>query len=289
MTIAFIGDLCRDVNVIGGEAHRMLGGGVFHNGMTARGLGQKAVVVTRCAAADEAEMTRDLRAAGVEVRVHPCAATTSIENLYPDDDPDHRVSRLLGRCDPFDAGDVAAIQADVAHVNPLWFGAFPTDLLPLLRPRVRLLGGDAQGFLRTADADGRLVLRDWEDKRRWMPLFDVFKADISEAEILTGTRDVRQAAWSLAELGAREIVLTHGEGVCVHDGTHFHDEPFGEYPLHGRTGRGDTCSAAYLVARLRMDPAKAARYAAQVTSAKLQYAGPYRARHDDDRHGASLA
>lgn len=276
MTITCIGHLCRDINIIDGVPHAMFGGGVFHNGMTAKGLGAHAVVQTRCTDADAGPMTQDLVAAGVGVRVRPSAATTSIENLYPDSHPDHRISRLLARGGPFETEDVDAVKADVVHVNPLWYGEFPPDLLPALRRRVTLLGGDAQGFLRTADGDGRLVLRDWADKARWMPLFDVFKADITEAEILTGTREIQPAAKALRDLGAREIVLTHGEGVCIYDGGTFFEEPFGTYSLAGRTGRGDTCSAAYLVGRLRMGVEDAARFAAKITSLKLQYPGPFR-------------
>ena len=276
MKITFIGHLCRDINIIDGVSHAMFGGGVFHNGMTAKGLGARPTILTRCADADAVPMTRDLVAAGVEVRVRPSVATTSIENLYPDSHPDHRVSTLLARGGPFETTDVDAIQADAVHVNPLWYGEFPVDLLPALRARVSLLGADAQGFLRTADANGRLVLRDWADKGRWMPLFDVFKADITEAEILTGTREIQPAARALYALGAREIVLTHGEGVCVFDGGTFFDEPFGTYSLSGRTGRGDTCSAAYLVGRSRMGVGDAATFAAKITSLKLQYPGPFR-------------
>ena len=47
--------------------------------------------------------------------------------------------------------------------------------------------------------------------------------------------------------------------------------------LEGRTGRGDTCTASFLVARGRgMDLADAAAFAAEVTSPKMQYRGSYR-------------
>jgi sugar/nucleoside kinase (ribokinase family) len=276
MTIACIGHLSRDVNIIGWVPYVHFGGGVFHNGMTAKALGAHAVVHTRLSAADAPGMTRELVDAGVDVRVRPSETTTSIENLYPDANPDHRVSTLLSRGGVFEAEDVDAVEAEVAHVNPLWVGEFPIELLPAIRAKVRLLGGDAQGFLRAADETGRLILRDWAEKALWMPLFDVFKADVTEAEILTGTRDLRPAAAALHALGPREIVLTHAGGVCVFDGREFHEGSFGTYPLEGRTGRGDTCSAAYLVARALHSPAEATAIAASVTARKLQYAGPFR-------------
>ena len=275
MTITFIGDLCKDINLLGTERQDIVGGGVLHNGMTARGIGADAVVITRCHPDDAPEMTRTLREAGVTVHTGP-GTTTSIENRYPDAHPDHRTSRLLSRCTPFGIDDLAFVAGEVAHVNPLWAGAFPAALLPLVRERVRVLGADAQGFLRVPEADGRLVLRDWSEKARYMPLLDVLKADMTEAEVLTGCREARPAAKALAGLGVREVLLTSREGICVFDGRAFHEASFGPYPLAGRTGRGDTCSAAYLVARSALSPGEATRFAAMVTASKLQYVGPYR-------------
>jgi len=276
MKIVCIGHLSRDVNVIGGASRLQFGGGVFHNAMTARALGAEAVVRTRCAPEHEGELTATLREAGVTVRVRHSPTSTSIENVYPNANPDHRISRLLSGGGVFEAADLLDAEADVIHVNPLWFGEFPVDLLPLVRPRAKRLGADAQGFLRNVEPDGRLAHHDWAEKARWLPLFDVFKADLAEARVLTGETEVRPAAAALHALGPREIVLTHAAGLCVYDGSAFHEAEFGPYPLEGRTGRGDTCSAAYLVARADRSPAEAARVAAAVTARKLQYPGPFR-------------
>ena len=56
-----------------------------------------------------------------------------------------------------------------------------------------------------------------------------------------------------------------------------HEGAFSGFTLEGRTGRGDTCTASFLVARGRgMGLAEAAAFAAEVTSRKMQYRGPYR-------------
>ena len=74
-----------------------------------------------------------------------------------------------------------AQKADVVHVNPLWFGEFPPSLLAALRPRAAMLCADAQGFLRVAEPDGRLVHRDLAQKREVLSLLDLFKVDSKEA------------------------------------------------------------------------------------------------------------
>jgi sugar/nucleoside kinase (ribokinase family) len=275
MRITFVGHLCVDLNVVRGVPHTLCGGGVLHGGVTARRLGADVTVVTKCAEADLARFV-DLAEAGVSVVRLPSEASTSIQNDYPNENPDERTSRVLSRAAPFTAADLEALEADVLHVNPLWCGEFPADLLPLARGRTRVLAADAQGFLRTVLPDGRTEYRDWPDKGRYLPLLDVFKVDAKEARTLTGLDEPAAAARALHELGARTVVLTHRDGVCVFDGRELCDEPFGSWTLEGRTGRGDTCTAAFLVARESQSTREAARFAAQITSRKMQYRGPYR-------------
>jgi sugar/nucleoside kinase (ribokinase family) len=169
------------------------------------------------------------------------------------------------------------VAAEVVHLNPLWFGEFPMGLVPSLRRRAVMLAGDAQGFLRVAEADGRMVYRDLEDKRAILSQLDLFKVDTKEALLLTGEEDPERAARAVHALGPRLVLLTHQGGVCVFDGQSVCASPFSGWTLEGRTGRGDTCTASFLAARRRgMNLADATAFAAAVTSAKMQYRGPYR-------------
>jgi len=272
--ISFVGHLSVDINVVQGTPHTTAGGGIFYGSVAAHRLGAAARVYTKCAAADRARFA-ELSAAGVGVVFLPSAGSTSIQNDYPSDNPDDRTSRLLSRAEPFTEADLEQIEGDALLVNPLWLGEFPPELLPAARSRFGFLGGDAQGFLRKVLDDGQMAYRDWDDKASYLPLFDLFKVDLKEARMLTGEEEVAAAATRLHQLGARTVLLTHKDGVCVHDGERLHHAAFGPYTLEGRTGRGDTCTAAYLVARDRMGPAEACAFAARVTSEKMQYKGPY--------------
>jgi sugar/nucleoside kinase (ribokinase family) len=279
MKIAFVGHLCVDENVIRGQTEHTVGGGVFHGGITAQRLGAEAVVVTKCAESDRPSFHL-MTQAGVRVIFLPTPTSTSIRNVYPSENPDERQSLLISRATPFGEGDldqVAALKADVVHVNPLWFGEFPPSLLAALRPRVAMLCVDAQGFLRVAEADGRLAHRDLAEKRQVLSLLDLFKVDAKEAHVLTGEEDPRRAARAVHALGPKVVLLTHRDGVCVFDGSKLHEGVFSGFTLEGRTGRGDTCTASFLVGRGRgMGLAEAAAFAAEVTSRKMQYRGPYR-------------
>jgi sugar/nucleoside kinase (ribokinase family) len=55
-----------------------------------------------------------------------------------------------------------------------------------------------------------------------------------------------------------------------------YEAPFLPRPLRGRSGRGDTCVGSYVSRRLSTDAAQATRWAAAVTTLKLEAEGPVR-------------
>ncbi len=278
MKTAFVGHVCVDKNIVRGETETLYGGGVVHGAITARRLGAESVVLTKCAETDRRDF-QHLADAGVQVIFLPSADSTSIRNLYPSDNPDDRESSLLSRAAPFCATDieqVIALKPDVLHINPLWFGEFPPQLLPALRPRVKFLAADAQGFLRVAGPGGRLGHQKPADTQ-FLSGLDLFKVDAKEALVLTGETEPKAAARAVQALGPKIVLLTHRDGVCVCDAASLHQARFAGFTLEGRTGRGDTCTASFLGARSRgMDLKDSAAFAADITSRKMQYRGPYR-------------
>jgi sugar/nucleoside kinase (ribokinase family) len=62
-------------------------------------------------------------------------------------------------------------------------------------------------------------------------------------------------------------VLANGE---------YFEQPFRPEELRGRSGRGDTCVGSYLSRRLQAQPEQATRWAAALTSLKLEAEGPIR-------------
>jgi sugar/nucleoside kinase (ribokinase family) len=105
---------------------------------------------------------------------------------------------------------------------------------------------------------------------------DILKTDAVEARALTGAADFRAACRALGALGPKEVVLTHRDGLVVMAGGRFYEERFFPRQLAGRSGRGDTCIASYVGRRLAAEPAEAARWAAALTSLKMEREGPFR-------------
>ncbi|MBM4319332.1 MAG: carbohydrate kinase [Deltaproteobacteria bacterium] len=276
MFFSFVGHLSVDVNVVRGQPHTLHGGGVVHGAITARRLGAEAGVLTKCAAEDRGQFTV-LAEAGVPVSFLPSERTTSIRNDYPSADPDDRRSTLISAAAPFGAADLDGLPGGLVHVNPLWAGEFPPGLLVEARRKAAFLGADAQGFLRRMEPERTASYQDWTDKGQYLGLLDLLKVDAREAEVLTGQEDRQAAARLLLAQGVRCVLLTHEQGVLACTATGSAEAPFGPYTIEGRTGRGDTCTAAFLVARLLrgLDLAAATRFAAEVTTRKMQQRGPY--------------
>ena len=134
---------------------------------------------------------------------------------------------------------------------------------------------DVQGFVRVRRGE-KLVFEDWPEKAEGLSYVNVLKLDRAEAEVLTGQTDIRQAVEELAAYGPREIVLTHADGVLVYAQGRGYEAPFRPREIKGRTGRGDTCFATYLGKRLTFPPEVACRFAAAVTSLKMEKPGPFR-------------
>lgn len=276
MSLTFLGDVCLDLNVVRGEARREIGGGVYHGAVTASRLGADVRVLTRAPEADRPTFAA-IGEAGAALEWLESPACTSIQNDYPTENPDDRVSRVISLAAPFTAGDLSGLKADILHVNPLWMGMVPPELLPLLRPRCRVLCADAQGFLRRVAPDGQAAHSPWSEAPRYLPLLDVLKVDAVEAGVLTGCRDHHGAAGVLRNLGVRTVLLTHRDGVLARDAQGSSEAPWAGWTLEGRTGRGDTCTAAFLVGLDRgLDRAEALALAVRVTSEKMGYRGAYR-------------
>ncbi len=274
MKIAFIGHLCVDFIVVRGETTTSCGGGVFFGGIAAARLGAEVTLYTKCAVADRDRFVA-LDEAGVEVVLLPSETSTTMEDSFPTDNPDDRVSRVLSRAAPFTAEDLAGIEADVLHISPLARGEFPVELIPLARDHATTLGLDVQGFIRLVNQE-EMLHQDWPEKIESLRHVDFLKVDHREAQVLTGQQKMRPAIADLRAMGAGTVMCTHAGGVWVGDDQGLYEGHFAPYPLEGRTGRGDTCTAAYLVSRPDHPPAETTHLAAEITSAKMQHPGPHR-------------
>lgn len=271
--VLFIGHFAKDKIIVGDRVEISSGGSVYYGAVALARLGYRVAIVTRLHP-DDFPRLEEVRAAGVDVFATPAPETSGIENTYLTPDMDRRVCRPLGFAGPFQPGDIPDVEARVWLVGPIIAGEVSLELLEQLAGR-GTLALDVQGFVRVPRGDD-LVSIDWPEKARGLAQVDVLKVDQAEAEVLTGQEDPRQALLELARYGPQEVLLTRAEGVLVYARGEFHTAPFRPRSLAGRTGRGDTCFAAYLARRLTAPPEEAVRFAAAVTSLKMEQPGPFR-------------
>jgi sugar/nucleoside kinase (ribokinase family) len=175
----------------------------------------------------------------------------------------------------FGPEQVEGVQAGVFVVCASLRGEVPLKTIEAIAAKGVRIAADVQGFVRVARG-GVLVYEGWPEKEAVLVRVEVLKTDAVEAEMLTGEANIHAAARKLAELGPTEIVLTHRNGLLVYAEGQYYEAGFFPVELVGRSGRGDTCLAAYESKRLSASPAEATIWAAAVTSLKLEAEGPFR-------------
>lgn len=272
--IAFVGHYTRDT-IVSASGTRIVDGGACNYGaQVAARMGLKVAVVTRLAG-DDFHVVNELTRLGVDVFARDTPQSTRLRIEYPTSNVDQRVIYVESTAGPFTPGEVEALQARAILIGASMRGEVGPEVIEELGRKDALLAADVQGFVRVARG-GRLAYEAWPEKQQVLACVDVLKCDAVEAEMLTGETGVKIAARVLAGLGPGEIVLTHRDGVLVYAGGQFHEATFFPRKLVGRSGRGDTCVAAYVARRLTAPPAEATIWAAAVTSLKMEAEGPFR-------------
>ena len=206
--------------------------------------------------------------------------TTSILNDYQTIDKERRICTNLGQADPFSLSEIPKFRAKVIMYNGLLTGEINTKILEFLSNRGKLVV-DAQGLTRKVMPSNNMKLIPYENLKDIIPIVHYFKADAAEAEILTGISTVThegriKSAKKLLEMGANEVIISHNSELLVVSDKKQVIVPFKNRNLKGRTGRGDTCTAAYVSERFHNNMEEAALFSAALTSLKIETPGPFK-------------
>jgi sugar/nucleoside kinase (ribokinase family) len=271
--VTIIGHFAKDELIVDGVSRTSSGGSVYYGSIALRRLGLEVAIVTRLHS-DDFPRLEEVKEEGVQVFAVPAPQTSGIANHYDSADMERRVCQPLGFAGPFSRDEIPDLSTRLYLVGPIIAGEIDLALLQHLATRAPV-ALDVQGFVRVR-AGKDLVFRPWPEMEEGLACVTYLKADRAEAELLTEETDLPTAAARLAHYGPREIIITQSSGVTVYAGGEVCEAPFTPRSLDGRTGRGDTCFAAYLGMRLRRPPAEATRFAAAVTTLKQERPGPWR-------------
>ena len=232
-------------------------------------------------APSEFKAVEDIRAKGIRVTVIPSQRTVYFENTYGENQ-DNRSQRVLAKADPFTVEQLQNINAHIFHLGSLLADDFSLDVVKYLSEK-GILAVDAQGYLREVRGE-RVYPIDWTDKLEALKYIDILKVNEHEMEVLTGHKDIKQAALQLAEWGVKEVLITLGSlgSIIYAEGT-FHKIP--AYPpkdIVDATGCGDTYATGYLYMRNKgASYEEAGCFAAAMSTLKLEASGPFSKTEED--------
>jgi sugar/nucleoside kinase (ribokinase family) len=278
--VATLGNYTKDTIVTAAGTTHADGGGVNYSAHAALSLGRKVAAIMRLAAEDF-HVVRALEEAGVTVFATATPSSTLMRLEYPTDNPDERVLTVAATAGAFTPDQVLDVNARAFIISPSFRGEMPSETIRALRQKDAMISADAQGFIRVRHPDGRLEHLPWPEQKEILGLIDILKADVVEAEAMTGAADIKRAAEALAAQGPREVIITHRDGIVLLADGQLFEADFHAESMLGRSGRGDTCVGSYVAARLEHPPEEALRWSAAVTSLKIAVPGPIRRRRED--------
>ena len=239
-------------------------------------LGDKVTVVTRVAKEDVG-ILEELTKLGIKVVNLPTQDTMKSLILYKPDGS--RELEVLSLAKPFSVEELELCFMErprYIYLGPLTTRDFDIDFLKKARSRSMVVL-DVQGFTRKV-AGKRVVYVDWDWKYEAAPYINILKLDDVEGRLLTGFSTPEDIIGELHDMGFSEILLTTSQGVYASiRNRDVYEAPYKVSKVVGRTGRGDTATAAYLHAKLRRwSIDKAVKFVAAATSLKLMEVGPLR-------------
>jgi sugar/nucleoside kinase (ribokinase family) len=181
---------------------------------------------------------------------------------------------VAGTAGTITAAEVEKLDARAAVIGSSLRGEVGMDVIHALKNKNMFVAADMQGFVRVLRGV-ELKYESWDEMQSTLAHVDIVKSDAVEAEFLTGETDIYKAAKFYADMGPKEIVLTHRDGLLIYADGKYYEMGFYPVRLDGRSGRGDTCIGTYIAMRLSKSPREAGIWAAAVTSLKMENLGPF--------------
>jgi len=247
--------------------------------MAASCLGKRIAVVTRASESEEYHL-EPVKAAGVNLFVQP-GKTTEGRVVFPTANVDQRQIFRVKPGEPFTIGDIPPFEPCLIHIGCFYARGFQPDLMRALKARGHRLSVDMQSFVLQDDETGAVHLKDVPEKKEIVNMTDFVKLDAVEGKVLTGADFPQDQAEILESWGSSETIITSSEGAMARSKGKNTFVKFTNRSTQGRMGRGDTFTGAYLACRLDHSVEGSLRFAAALTSIKLESVGLFRGSLDD--------
>ena len=276
-----IGHITLDKVVTPQSTVYMPGGTAFYCSHAIRHFNDIDYTLVTAVGATEMNVVKQLRKVGIDVTALPSRHSVYFENIYGTN-PDDRTQRVLAKADPFTASQLREIDAEIYHLGSLLADDFSLEVIKELSLK-GLIAVDSQGYLREV-RDTHVYPTDWTDKREALRYIHFLKVNEHEMEVLTGHKEVKQAAFQLAEWGVKEVLITLGSlgSVIFAEGCFYRIPAYPPKNIVDATGCGDTYVTGYLYMRNKgASYEEAGCFAAAMSTLKLEASGPFNGTEED--------
>ena len=278
-----IGPLSRDRIITKDKIYDAVGGPVYYQSAVLSEFGIDNTVITTLASEDEELLERFSES----TKIIPIYKDRTMEfvNIYPDDNPNHRIQKSKVPINPINASnfkDINFNNFDALLISPLSPYDIPLKTLKFLSKKCKPIYMGAQGYLRYIDGI-KISLKPWINFKSFLKMVNFLFLDELEANIvLTDTDgDCGKIARSLSFFGPEEIIITRGDrGALIY--SHGANKIYDISAIHPKkivdpTGLGDTFMAAYALKKLETrDPLECGRFATKISSLKMERKGAFR-------------
>ena len=271
--VLFIGNYTKDTIISPTDIKYVDGGAVNYASHAAARLGYNVAVISRLAKEDS-HVVDKFKEAGIDCYITYTPISTLMQLDYPTTNPDIRTLTVKGTAGTISVGEVQNYASKAAVIGTSLRGEVGLDVIKFLKRKDVIVAADVQGFVRVLRGED-LRNEPWEEMAETLRYIDILKSDAMEAFSLTGEKDIFKAAKIYADMGPKEIVLTHKDGLLIYADGEFYEMGFFPSSMKGRSGRGDTCLGSYTAVRLDKEPREAGIWAAAVTSMKMEGLGPF--------------
>lgn len=252
----------------------MPGGTAYYFSKALKNFDIKYLLVTAVAQSEQ-YILEQLREEGIEVIGLHSDNTVYFENIYGEDS-NKREQNVLNMATAFSIESMPDISAKIYHLGPLLAEDFAPGFIQSLAAKA-IVSLDVQGLLRYVK-DKKVLYKDWKDKDRLLPFISILKTSEFELEILTGSRDMKEAVKHLSGYGITEIIITCGnDGSYIYTDGRFCKIPVFK-PLHNNdtTGCGDTYMAGYLYKKsIGGSIEESGMYGSAMAALKVESFGPF--------------
>ena len=275
--LVFVGHVTfDDIEAREGSSRDVPGGAPLFGAVAAASSKKSIAVITRMAKKDE-YILAPLKAAGIDVFLQPASDTTHMRVVHPSENLDERLMYQTKSAGFFLVEEMPPIEPCLIHMGALTDREFTLEFMRQLKERAFRLSVDMQSFVRQVDTvTGVVQFRDVPAKREIISLVDIVKLDVVEAEILTGTHELKEAAAIVEDWGSIETIITRSDGALARYKGQTYFERYVNKSSHGRTGRGDTTMGAYLAWRIDHGVHESLKFAVALASIKMETPGPFR-------------